>query len=276
MNNSANFPVIISNGASQMSHKWYSNALKIPESDIKLCSDELARATRGFCSTHSKIGSSNRRIIRSTLYACMEQKKLNPDQKIIVVLELSFDLRKELWVERETLPDGAEGNFRSVQLAHNTDWWTKSRNQPRIDKEDLISIEGETLNSIERRHLTRWQQGEMFFYSPYAETINTLADLIMLAGFMKQHGIDYLIYRSCPIEKFTSAHLLDTFRDSVDTDPGMLDLFNFSFTGWCIEQGYTPIDSLDRPELGHPSLEAHQAFGKLLTQKLKEAYPQWA
>jgi hypothetical protein len=93
---------------------------------------------------------------------------------------------------------------------------------------------------------------------------------------MKQHGIDYLIYRSCPIEKFTSAHLLDTFRDSVDTDPGMLDLFNFSFTGWCIEQGYTPIDSLDRPELGHPSLEAHQAFGKLLTQKLKEAYPQWA
>jgi len=271
------FPLIIANGTSQLSHKWYSDALNVSEDDIKLCSDQVAEELGGFCASRTLIGSSNRRIIRSTLYACIEQKKLNPEQKTIVILELALDLRKEIWLDRETTLDASEGNFKSVQLARDTAWWSLSRNRARINNNDLIpGIMGEKLDSTEQRYLNKWQQGEMFFYSPYAETINTLADLIMLTSFLKLNNIDYLIYRANPVEQFTTSHLLDSFRNQIDNDPGIIDIFNFSFTGWCIEQKYRPVDFIDRPELGHPSLEAHQAFGKLLTQKLKEAYPQWA
>jgi hypothetical protein len=49
----------------------------------------------------------------------------------------------------------------------------------------------------------------------------------------------------------------------------VFDLQRFSFTQWCLDKNYEPIDYLDRPEIGHPSLDAHREFGLFLASKLK-------
>jgi hypothetical protein len=185
-------------------------------------------------------------------------------------------MRKEIWLERDEESLASEANFKSVQLARNTNWWNISRNQSRVAKEDRAILVDTTLTSTEEKYLEKWQQGEMFFYSSYAENINLLTDITMLTGFFQQHNIDYLIYRSSPVEQFEPAHLLDFFKQHLSKDPGIIDLYNFSFTGWAIDQGYQPLDSHDRPEMGHPNLEAHANFGNMLIQKLREVYPQWA
>ena len=277
MDEKLNFPLIIASGDSQMSPTWYSETLGIHKNSVQLCSNILSNDLGGYCINLGVGGSSNRRILRSVLHACIEQLQQNPNQKTIVVIGLSFDLRKEIWVERGTNSTGIDENFLSVQLAQNVNWWNVSRLQKKIDPADKIATNVTSLfSSTEKKYLEKWQHGEMFFYSPYAENTNLLMDLIMLTSFFRENNIDYLIFRGQPIEQFDSAYLMDFFKNQINRDSGILDLFNFSFNKWSLSHGYQPVDLLDRPEIGHPSLEAHFKFGKFLTQKLKEVYPAWA
>jgi len=199
------------------------------------------------------------------LYECIQQLKNNPKQRTIVLVEITFDLRKELWISSHNAPiAAADSNFYSVQLAKTADWW-QQRFKKSFDKLDDI----DQLNSLDKKYLKKWQQAEQYFYSPYAENINLIMDLINFTSFMKLHNIEYLIFRGNPAEPLEDEHVLDTFGNQLADDNNIFDLFNFSFTKWCVDNNYQPIDFVDQPYIGHPSLEAHNAFGLFLTEKLK-------
>jgi hypothetical protein len=94
--------------------------------------------------------------------------------------------------------------------------------------------------------------------------IELLTDLLMLTGYLKNNDIDYLIFNGTPDEKYQKEHLLNTFLSVINKDEYVFDLLNFSFTEWCISQGYVPIDKKSTPTIGHPTLDAHEAFGTML------------
>ena len=56
----------------------------------------------------------------------------------------------------------------------------------------------------------------------------------------------------CQTNRTKSFHNPDNF----------FDFESFGFLNWSLQQGFDPLDFLDRPEYGHPTAEAHSAFGE--------------
>lgn len=264
-----NFPIVISSGGSQLSRDWYAKFLSLPVDSVKLFPEVVAEQLHGYSHNVAAPGRSNRMILRKALYECIKQLENNPGQRTIVLVELTFDLRKDVWFESLENNDYSESNFVSIQLAMTEDWWSKRiQRKPQDGVNICDQLKKDKLNSMDKKYLTMWQKAEQYFYSPYAENINLIMDLINFTGFMKANNIEYLIFRGPPVEPFQEEHLLNTFDKFISTDSNVLDLKNFGFNQWCIDNNYPPLDWLDRPEIGHPSIEAHKAFGLFLTEKL--------
>lgn len=262
------FPLIIANGGSQVCPSGYALRLDLPIDEVKLFPEVVAENLGGHCINVAVAGSCNDRIIRRMIVECLNQRALNPTQPIIALIEITFLLRKEIWREDYPTSDPSESNFHSVQLARLENWWELSRGKNTINGGDIIFLGN--LNSAEQKYLKLWQQGEMFFYSPYAENIRLLSSLVALTGLFKHNNIDYLIFRGNPVEKFEPEYVMDFLQKQLEQDPGILDLTNFSFTQWTLDRDFVPLDSLDLPTCGHPSLDAHRAFGNYLSTLLKK------
>jgi len=270
MINNLDFPIIIGNGASQVSIDYYADTLNKKRTDIKLFPEIVAESLNGYCFNVAVPGICNREILRRTLYECIKQSENNPGQPIIVLIELTFDLRKEVWIQslEKKGKNDYDSDFISLQIAQSLAWWKTRFNRNILDPVTNF-IGNKKLTSMDKKYINQWQKTEQYFYSPYAENINLYMDLINFTGYMKSNNIKYLIFRGNPVESFEEDHLLDTFSSVLSTDPGVFDLQRFSFTQWCIDKNYKPIDYQDRPEIGHPSLDAHQEFGLFLASKLK-------
>lgn len=233
----------------------------------------MAEALNGYCLNTATPGISNRKILRRALYECIKQLENHPEQPTIVLIELTFDLRQDLWMQTNTENNESnnsdnDSDFISVQLARSLEWWKVRRNRDVLDPVDK-NIRNRQLSSLDRKYLKRWQQAKQYFYSPDAENIELNMDLINFTGFMKSNNIRYLIFRGNPVEQLGNDHIRNTFDDVLTKDTNIFNLNNFSFTQWCLDRKYEPIDSVDKPMIGHPSLEAHQAFGLFLADKLK-------
>lgn len=253
------FPLILAYGGSQLSTKWYSQNLKTPVEEIKLFPELVADHFDGFCINNAVPGSANSRYIRRATHDCLQQRKLNPTQRIIVLLELTFDLRREFWDESIIPTDPVESNFQSIQLTSDLNWREKLLDHKKsrfIDK--FQSKTG---------WIRKWKEGQLFFYSPYAENINLLQQIITLTALFREQKIDYIIYRGNPVEDFKKEYLLDFFVEYLSQDPCVIDLFNFSFTKWAVESGLGTVEG-NNSYNNHPSLVAHSEFADLLIKKL--------
>lgn len=259
------FPLIMAYGASQLYTKGYAQALGVPNEEIKLFPELVAEHFNGFCINTARPGTGNSRFIRRATHDCLEQRKLNPTQRIIVLLELTFDLRKEIWNESIVPTDSVESNFQSIQLATDFNWRKKLLGNKKSTFMDKIQIFQS--KSTEEEFLLKWRQGELFFYSPYAENINLLQQLITLTALFREQNIEYIIYRGNPVEHFEDEYLLDFFADHLAQDSNILDLFNFSFTKWTLDNGFDMIEN-NNTYNGHPGLQAHREFANLLIKKL--------
>lgn len=255
------FPLILAYGGSQLNTGWYSQALGILKEEIKLFPELVSDYFNGFCINNSIPGTANSRFIRKATHDCLEQRKLNPKQRIIVLIELTFDLRKEIWNESVTPDDSTESNFQSIQLATELDWRETLLGNKKSWFADKMQV------SPEEKFLLKWKQGELFFYSPYAENINLLQQLITLTALFREQKIDYIIYRGNPVEQFQEEYLLDFFAEYLERDPCILDLFNFSFTKWTLDNGLGTVENSNDCH-NHPSLDAHREFANLLIKKL--------
>jgi hypothetical protein len=251
------FPLIYCNGDS------YSNPHYHPTLLDNTYANFVAKHYNGFVVNSSISGSCNRRIIRTTLHDIILQRKLNTDQKIIALIGLSFELRSEIWVDGIKTTKPEESDFRTHTFSSQIEW-----------RENLlagISIDSENRYKLENKFFDQYSRGRAYFYSPYAERINLLTDLIMLKSVLDSLNITFLIFRSPSVEPLEDEYLLNFFKTELSHDSRIFDLENFGFLDWCYKKNFVPLDFLDRPKIGHYGPDAHQAFAEqILIPKLKE------
>jgi hypothetical protein len=253
-----NFSLVYCNGDSYSDHHFHPTLLNNTYVNV------VANYCQGFAINSAISGSCNRRIIRTTLHDMILQRKLNPTQQIIALIGLSFEIRSEIWIDSETSHKPEESNFKTHAFTHQVDWRDRLLAGNSIDTPPLKQ-------KVEPKFYNEFSRGRAYFYSPYAERINLLADLIMLTSVLNSLDVKFLIFQSPLPQKLESDYLLDFFKAQLSDNPNIFDLETFAFCNWCLSKNFVPLDFLDRPEIGHHGPSAHRAFAEqILIPKLKE------
>jgi hypothetical protein len=251
------FPLIYCNGDS------YSNDRYHPSLVGKTYANIVGEYCNGFVINAAISGSCNRRIIRTTLHDIIHQRNLNPAQKIIALIGLSFELRSELWADHIPAAIYKESNFVTHTFSSRLEW-----------RENLLNSNSINTNNnfkFEKKFFNEYSRGRAYFFSPYAERINLLTDLIMLKSTLDSLQIDFLIFQSPKAEKLEHDYLLDFFKKQISNDARFLDFENFGFCDWGLEQKFIPLDLTDTPNIGHYGPDAHQSFAEtIVIPRLKE------
>ena len=254
------FPLIYCNGDSH-SDDNYNDTFK-----NNLYPDFVAKSCHGFVLNKAISGSCNRRIIRTTLHDMIHQRQLNPEQQIVALIGLSFELRSEVWADNITERlCSEESNFIKHHFTKQINWRENLLNH--------VDIETIVIDKFDQEFFKKYSDGRAYFFSPYAERINLYCDLIMLRSFLESINVDFLVFQSPKAETLQSDYLLDFFKTQLTNDNRFFDFEKFGFVNWCHEQKFTPVDMLDRPEIGHYGIDAHESFAnKVLIPRLKDLH----
>ena len=243
---SADFPLIYCNGDSYSADSCH------PTLNKKTYSHIVGKHLDGFVINNSVPGSCNRRIIRTSVHDLVHERRLNPDQQIIALIGLSFEIRSELWNENKKTSTPSESNFENFYFTKELNW------------RDML-LKGMDIAFNKHRSdqgfFDKISQGRAYYYSPYAERANLLCDLLMFQSLMQQLNIKFLVFQSPIAEKLESEYLIDFFKSNLNSK-NFLDFETFGFVNWCYQQGFEPLDFKDRPEIGHYGIDAHRAFAE--------------
>jgi hypothetical protein len=254
------FPLIYCNGDSYSDENWQATFKN------NMYPDFVAKSCHGFVLNKAISGSCNRRIIRTTLHDMIHQRQLNPEQQIVALIGLSFELRSEVWADNITERlCSEESNFIKHHFTKQINWRENLLNH--------VDIETIVIDKFDQEFFKKYSDGRAYFFSPYAERINLYCDLIMLRSLLESINVDFLIFQSPKAETLQSDYLLDFFKTQLKNDDRFFDLEKFGFVNWCHEQKFTPVDMLDRPEIGHYGIDAHKSFAnEVLIPRLKELH----
>ena len=113
----SDFPLIYCNGDSY-SDETYRDSFR-----NNVYPNFVAKSCDGFVLNKAISGSCNRRIIRTTVHDMIHQRQINPEQQIIALIGLSFELRSEVWADNITerlYPE--ESNFIKHYFTKQTNW----------------------------------------------------------------------------------------------------------------------------------------------------------
>jgi len=241
-------PLIYCNGDSY-SDKNYHPTLK-----NQTYAHVVGKHLTGFVINNAIQGTCNRRIIRTSVHDLVNERKLNPDQKIIALIGLTFELRAELW-NNDRIPDiSSESNFQTHVFTHLDNW-----REMLLDGKDIGLKRNQP--GPDQKFFEKYSQGRAYYYSPYAERINLLCDLLMFQSLMQKLDIQFLVFQAPVAEKLESEYLLDFFKSNLDVN-NFFDFETFGFVNWCYQQGFEPLDGQDRPEIGHYGPDGHRAFAE--------------
>ena len=257
MNSKLNFPLIYCNGDS------YSDLRYHPLLHDHTYAHVIANHLNGFLIHKAISGSNNRRIIRTTLHDMLQQRQTNPSQQIIALIGLSFEVRSEIWIDDFAPKEPEESNFQTHVFSNHIDW-----------RKNLLAgrdIGSPNLHKLDPKYFDKYSQGRAYFFSPYAERINLLTDLIMLKHTLDALDVDFLVFQSPRAEKLQEEYLLDFFKQQIRDDERFFDLEEFGFCDWSLSQGFAPMDYHDRPSIGHYGPDAHRAFAEhILIPRLQQ------
>ncbi len=251
VNNSTgkNFPLIYCNGDSYSDENYHSSLIEQTYAHV------VGRHFNGFVINRAISGSCNRRIVRTSCHDLIHQRQLNPGQQIIALLGLSFELRSEIWMEEHINLIPEESNFVTHVFARTLSWKDKLLKTGKLEEKVFIS------NQIDNKFLDKYSHGRAYFYSPYAERINLLCDLVMFQALMKTLDIKFLIFQSPVAEKLENEYLVDFFKQQLNPN-SFIDLESFGFASWCATKKFKPLDLQECPEIAHYSADAHAAFAE--------------
>lgn len=253
------FPLIYCNGDSY-SDETYHHTLK-----NSTYAHTIGNHCGGFVLNKAISGSCNRRIIRTTLHDVIHQRELNANQKIVALIGLTFELRSEVWIDNKLPTISEESQFFTHTFSGQLNW-----RQNLLKGKKIFEYMPFAAN-VDKFFYKKYSEGRAYFFSPYAERINLLTDLIMLKNTFEALNIDFLIFQSPKAEKLQQEYLIDFFKNQIEHDQRFFDLENFGFCDWCFENGFKPLDFLDRPSIGHYGPDAHKAFAQsVLIPKLQQ------
>jgi hypothetical protein len=196
-------------------------------------------------------GSSNSRIFRTSLRDLMSLSKLH--KNIVAVISLTFPVRTEIW-DQDIINNRFvnDGEFVSVQAATSKNWFHDRSTIPKSKYSNYIN---------------QW----LNWYNVEAETTILLKEILLLTTWCKYNKIDYVIF-SGPLQEpvdFQSA-FIKSYYDAVLEDPNFINIFEDSFTQWCIRHGHVPIDNFTQEIhgqtyiIGHHGESAHKDFATFL------------
>lgn len=252
---SSDFPLIYCNGCS------YSDDHYDPLVLNRTYSHVVGSHFGGFVINNSKIGSCNRRIVRSSAHDLILQRKQNPEQKIIALIQLTFELRDEIWVDGplNNAASEAESNFQSNQFTGLLDWRQRLISGQSIGPIGLAV----DLDRNSAKFMKKLNEGRAFFYSPYAQRINLLLDIIFLRNLMNLYNIEYIIFQGPLAEPLQQEYLLDFLKNELVSDPKIFDLEKFGFCNWCNQHHFIPLGgNSEPPHIGHYGSDAHNEFSR--------------
>lgn len=200
-------------------------------------------------------GSSNGRILRTTLRDLLELKKTHTD--ITAVISLSFLVRTEIW-DNETQPDkwkhSNDGEFASYNMVTSKDWYQNRDTNPELSTK---------LNSFAKNWIT--------WYNVEAETTRLLQQSLLLVNWLQNNNIKYVLFSSCLQETVdVVSPFIKPFYDELFSDPQVLNFFNQSFTEFCLGRKHEPIDHHLQEihgitkNIGHHGAPAHKDFANHL------------
>lgn len=246
------WPVIYNCGDSYSDDSYQSPKLQ----DKVYCNYLAKELGNGFVMNNAKSGSCNRRIIRTSLHDLIQLREQNPDQQIIATIQLSFELRSELWYEDVPREQAVESNFHKYQFTGDINW-----------KDKLMR--GLSINKSENKFIQAYTKGYAYFYSPYAQRIQLYTDLVMFLSVCDQYKIDALIFQGPYTEKLRKEYLMDFFKDRLDKR--VIPVEEFQFCVWCGQRKFKTLDRELWTGINHYGSDAHEEFAKIvLIPKLKE------
>jgi hypothetical protein len=113
----------------------------------------------------------------------------------------------------------------------------------------------------------------LIHFNPESEVTNLLTDLIMFSGWAKLNNIQYKIFSN--VDKLPgedkvgyTSPFISSLRQCVESDPNIINLWNFSFGSYALELGLTPKDFNVYGIHGHPGAVAHEKFAEFLIHHL--------
>ncbi len=222
-------------------------------SDGKRYSEFLAEYYSCDVLNNSIRGSCNSRIFRTSLRDLIDLKNQNYNN-IKAIISLSFVIRTELW--DETIKNNKfinDGEFTSIQPVSGNNWFNNK----------LASV-----NSDYKEFCKQF----LYHYNIEAEITKLLQNIILFSSWCKVNNVDYVIF-SGPLQEpiDLTAPFVKSFYDIVSTDNNVLNLFEFSFTEWCLNNNFIPITKNLTQEIhgktynvGHHGESAHRAFAEFL------------
>jgi hypothetical protein len=257
------FPLLYCNGCS------YSSEEPHPGLKNNVYINQIQRHIgKGYVLNKAISGSNNRRIIRTSVHDLYLQRVTNPSQQIIALIQLSFEVRGEIWnaeLGKNQRWHPEESEFITHQFSTRSDWRERLLNFL-----DIGTKNNRVKDESAKMFLDKYSQGRAYFYSPYQERINLMCDLVMFVNTCKQLNVDFLIFQGPAAESLQEEYLLDFFKSHLPND-NIFDFEKFSFCGWCDNQGFDPIDTTEPRSIGHYQADAHCAFGReVIIPKLEQ------
>lgn len=196
-------------------------------------------------------GSCNSRIFRTSLRDLMDIKQHHDE--VIAVISVGFILRTEIW-DQDIVNNRfhSDGEFVSMQTVTFKNWFNtgESTVEPRYQK-----------------YIQEWLR----WYNVEAETVNLLKEILLLTTWCKYHKIRYVLFSGALQEPVDlNSEFIKSYYQAVKQDPNIIDVFENSFTEWCLGRGHTPIDDYTQEihgktyVIGHHGEPAHKDFANFL------------
>jgi hypothetical protein len=255
------FPLVYCNGDSYSNNNYHESLLR------STYDFTVAKEFNGFNINNSISGSCNRRIIRTSVADLTEQRKINPSQRIIALIGLTFDLRDEFWnddflrksaYQENDSSSVYESDFLSFQFSGMGDWFERIR-QGKIIKPLPTNIG----KNFTKKFFNVLNNARAFFFSPYADKIDLYCDLVMFKALMDSMDIEFLVFNAPPTMPLESEATLDHFSQQIEDDERFIGFStNFSFCEYLSSNNFVPLDSPDNPVIGHYGSEGHSYFAK--------------
>ena len=268
-----NFPLVYCNGDSYSDNNYHKTLHKSTYDFV------VANEFDGFNINNAVGGSCNRRIIRASVADLIQQRDHNPNQRIIALIGLSFDLRSEFWnedflkrtsFEINHTSSLYESDFKSFQFTGDDDWLSKLRSG------DIIRRPPDNVGTnFTKKFFNILNNSRAYFFSPYAERINLYCDLIMFRSLMDSLNIEFLVFHAPAPEliKTETDATLHHFSHQIHNDKRFIGFEDgFGFCTYLADNNFVPLDFIDNPTIGHYKSDGHEFFAKnIILPLLNEA-----
>jgi len=209
-------------------------------------SEFLAQSLNAKSVNGGKGGCCNQRIFRTTVRDLLKLRQ-QTNEPILCLLCLGSLIRGEWWNEaKRLLPNETDGHFESFQI-HGVD----------------------SLNHPARAYMDQWYR----VYNDEAVQTDLMLQLTLLTSWLTNNNIEYILFAGNNLTykqiDYNDVFLKD-FATPIFADKNILNLNNFSFVTYCLEQGHKPFDHDQWKDNGHHGEPAHRDFANFLLELYHE------